>query len=175
MMSNRISFPALMMGLLISTSILAQPGAGESSPDRGELREKMEALAIGFLTDELQLDAESAKVFWPIYNAHMDEMKEAGNEQREVHKVLAELEDGKSKSGEFNAALDRLEAADIHLAQLRTGFLRDVADEFGPVFAIRCMEARKKFERQMRSRMQQRMSAGERRAPGKKGRAPGRQ
>lgn len=48
-----------------------------------EKREKMEARKIGFLTTKLNLDAEEAKRFWPIYNAYSDEMKQIRQEKKE--------------------------------------------------------------------------------------------
>ena len=163
----------LLMGLLSSSALLAQPDGRPGGMDREALRERMEVMAVGFLTEELELDAESAQVFWPIYNAHKEELDRATRDLREVQEDLNSFEGG--SEDEFNGLLDRLEAAEVGLPGLRAQFLRDVSAEFGPEFAVRCIEAQKKFKEVVRQRMQQRMSEKDRRALGKMGRGPGRQ
>ena len=48
----------------------AQPG-----PGGGDKKEKIEAIKIGYLTKQLELTAEEAKLFWPIYNQYDAEME----------------------------------------------------------------------------------------------------
>ena len=164
---------ALMMGLTTSFAVSAQSGSGGRGVQNDALREKMETMAIAFLTEELDLDTESAQRFWPIYNEHMEASKLLMDQQREARKALAEQREG--NPDDFNGALQALEDVEVQLARMRSEFLRAVASAFDPGFAIDCMEARKKFERQMRERLQQRMSGEDRRTPGRPGRGPGRQ
>lgn len=163
----------LLMGLLFSSALLAQPDGRPGGMDRDALRERMEVMAVGFLTEELELDAESAQIFWPIYNAHKEELDRATRDLKEVQEDLNSFEGG--SEDEFNGLLVRLEAAEVGLPGLRAQFLRDVSAEFGPDFAVRCVAAQKKFKEVVRQRMQQRMSEKDRRALGKMGRGPGRQ
>ena len=163
----------LLMGLLFSSALLAQPDGRPGGMDREALRERMEVMAVGFLTEELELDAESAQIFWPIYNAHKEELDRATRDLKEVQEDLNSFEGG--SEDEFNGLLVRLEAAEVGLPGLRAQFLRDVSAEFGPDFAVRCVAAQKKFKEVVRQRMQQRMSEKDRRALGKMGRGPGRQ
>ena len=134
------------------------------------IRERMEAMAVGFLTEELELDAESAQVFWPIYNAHKEELDRATRDLKKIGEDLNQFEGG--SEDEFNALLDRLEAAEFGLPQLRAQFLRDVSGEFGPDFAVRCIQAQKKFKEVVRQRMQQRMSGQKGRRLGGRPRLP---
>ena len=163
----------LLMGLLFSPALIAQPDGRPGGMDREALRERMEVMAVGFLTEELELDAESAQVFWPIYNAHKEELDRATRDLKEVQQDLNSFEGG--SEDEFNGLLDRLEAAEVGLPGLRAQFLRDVSAEFGSEFSVRCIAAQKKFKEVGRQRMQQRMSEKDRRALGKMGRGPGRQ
>lgn len=173
MMMNR-PFPmvlsTLMVGLLFSPTLVAQPDGRPGGMDREALRERMEVMAVGFLTEELELDAESAQVFWPIYNAHKEELDRATRDLKEVQKELNGFEGG--SDDEFYGLLDRLEAAEVGLPGLRAQFLRDVSAEFGPDFAVRCIAAQKKFKDVVRQRMQQRMSGGKGRKPGGRQRRP---
>ena len=50
---------ALMSFVLVK----AQPG-----PGGGDKKEKIEAIKIGYITKQLELSADEAKVFWPVYN-----------------------------------------------------------------------------------------------------------
>ena len=75
-MINRLfpmAFSALLLGLLFSPALVAQPDGRPGGMDREALRERVEVVAVGFLTEELELDAESAQIFWPIYNTHKEE------------------------------------------------------------------------------------------------------
>ena len=63
------NFSVLMLGLLLSPMLPAQP-------DSETMRPKVEAMAVGFLTEELELDVEKAQVFWPIFNAHKELMED---------------------------------------------------------------------------------------------------
>ena len=173
LMMNR-PFPmvlsTLMVGLLFSPTLVAQPDGRPGGVDREALRERMEVMAVGFLTEELELDAESAQVFWPIYNAHKEELDRATRDLKEVQEDLNGFEGG--ADDEFYGLLDRLEAAEVGLPGLRAQFLRDVAAEFGPDFAVRCIAAQKKFKEVVRKRMQQRMSGAKGRRPAGRQRRP---
>lgn len=52
-----------------SLQLQAQPGRG------GRMRERVESMKIGFITERLQLGSEEAQRFWPVYNRYADEMR----------------------------------------------------------------------------------------------------
>ena len=168
-----MAFATFLAGLVCSPALVAQTEVRSAGADREALRERMDVMAVGFLTEELELDAELAQVFWPIYNAHKAELKEATDALKDAQNAMDNLEAG--AEGQFYDALDRIEEAEVLVPSLRAKFLRDVAAEFGSDFAVRCIQAQKKFKGVVRDRMQQRMSDKDRRALGKMGRAFGRQ
>ena len=47
------------------------------------VREKVEAMKVGFLTERLNLTPEEAKVFWPVYNKYTDELETLRKSRRE--------------------------------------------------------------------------------------------
>lgn len=167
------SLLAVSLALLLPSALFAQPDRGAGGPDREALRERMEVLAVGFLTEELELDAATAQVFWPLFNAHKDALGEAREARHEAQKALAHFDGG--DADEFLQVLGELEEVEVQLARLSASFLREVSTEFGPDFAVRCAQAQQKFEQQMRSRMKQRMSDENPGAPGQWRRGPGRQ
>jgi|GEM_PF-983506 len=168
-----MALAALLAGMVCSPALVAQTEGRPAGVDREALRERMDLMAVGFLTEELELDAESAQVFWPIYNAHKAELKEATDALNEAQNAMGNLEAG--AEDQFYDALDRIEETEVVVPRLRAEFLRNVAAEFGADFAVRCIQAQKKFKGVVRDRMQQRMSDKDRRAIGKMGRGPGRQ
>ena len=61
---------------LFSAIVFAQ----ENKPP---VRERLESLKVGFLTERLNLSAEEAKVFWPVYNKYQDELEQLRKSRRE--------------------------------------------------------------------------------------------
>ena len=68
----------------------------------------MEVMAVGFLTEELELDAETAQAFWPMYNAHKEELLRAGEDLKETQRAMNALQG--NADAEFHDLLNRLEA-----------------------------------------------------------------
>tara|TARA_R110002049_G_scaffold67310_4_gene174938 strand:+ start:8622 stop:9074 length:453 start_codon:yes stop_codon:yes gene_type:complete len=59
-----------------------------------ESREKIKALKVAFLTQELKLSTEEAQKFWPIYNKHQEELNTLRNKGRsEIKKKIKEVGD----------------------------------------------------------------------------------
>lgn len=76
----------ILIMLVISTSIYAQkPNKGESS-DRGPKSEKIKALKVAHISNELDLTSKEAEKFWPIYNEYDNAMMEIRKELRENSK-----------------------------------------------------------------------------------------
>ena len=57
--------------------------AGFAQDQQKPVREKVEAMKIGFLTERLKLTPEEAKVFWPVYNKYSDELEALRKTRRE--------------------------------------------------------------------------------------------
>ncbi len=172
-MTQPLAFALLTLGLVSAPLLHAQPDRSTGGADREALRERMDVMAVGFLTEELELDAETAQVFWPIFNAHKALRSAAKQREKAAKMALATFDEG--SQAEFNELLGALESAEVENAKLRADFLRKLADTFDPQFAVRCVRAQRDFDQRMRERFQERMSQEDRRALGKMGRGPGRQ
>ena len=71
---------------LFSLASLAQgPPQSEQSQkqDQRPVKERVEALKVGFLTERLNLTPEEAKVFWPVYNQYQDELEQLRKSRRD--------------------------------------------------------------------------------------------
>jgi Skp family chaperone for outer membrane proteins len=73
----------LLLMLALPLATMAQqpppPGGGRF----GEGRERLEAIQIAYLTRELNLTAQEAEKFWPVYNKYQAEMINAQRKQGE--------------------------------------------------------------------------------------------
>lgn len=64
-------------------------GFSSFAQERNESREKIKALKIAYLTEQLALTTIEAEKFWPIYNAFDKEQHDLRNKQRfEMRKAL---------------------------------------------------------------------------------------
>jgi hypothetical protein len=90
----------LIIGLLFQINgTFAQQGQqhryGQKANNKGGNREKIEAQRIAFITQELNLTPEEARVFWPVYNEYdarrhdlMKSFKDANNMHKpEIEKM----------------------------------------------------------------------------------------
>jgi len=59
----------------LSLIILLFAACSASGQEAKPVREKVEAMKVGFLTERLNLTPEEAKVFWPVYNKYTDELE----------------------------------------------------------------------------------------------------
>ncbi len=71
----------LYIALAVLAAMLAVPTAAYAQDKKGgkddEWRERIESKKIAFLTSEMDLTPEEARVFWPVYNKAREEMREA--------------------------------------------------------------------------------------------------
>ena len=70
-----IKYNLIALLLLFNLQLLAQ--------NKRPVKERMESMKIGFLTDRLNLTPEEAKEFWPVYNKYSDELEVLRNGRRE--------------------------------------------------------------------------------------------
>lgn len=72
-MKFNLIITAVLIHCLPFALIAQQPGQG---PLKKESRDRIEAQRIAFITQKLSLTPDEAAKFWPVYNAHKDELKE---------------------------------------------------------------------------------------------------
>ena len=60
--------------LMITSISIAQPRLKEK-------KEKIKALKIAYITEELELTSEEASKFWPLFNAYEDKQRELRQEK----------------------------------------------------------------------------------------------
>ena len=140
----------LIFGLLLSTAaVMAQPKMG----DRAELekkKEKIEAIKMAYLTDELELTVAESQVFWPVYNELQNKEQELREQQRTGLKKLAGDEASEKEVEKMLYSF-----ADTHIAieELRKSYLDDFIEVIGAKKTAQLLRAEKEFGRRMMERM----------------------
>ena len=149
---------------------MAQPKMG----DRAELekkKEKIEAIKVAYITEELELTVAESQAFWPVYN----ELQSKEHELRE--KQRANFISLKKDEEISDDVLETMiyEMSDIHIAieELRKSYLDDFIDLLGAKKTLQLMKAEKEFGRRMMERMKGKDRPRDReRRPGPEGRRP---
>jgi len=82
-----------IIGIMFVASVQAQ-----SKPNRNTNREQIKAAKVAFITNRLDLNSETAQVFWPIYNAYEKERSQLTREYYEIKRKYAKDRDHSSLS-----------------------------------------------------------------------------
>lgn len=108
----------LTLLLLIITSLtLAQPRFNQK-------KEQIKALKIAYITDELQLTAEEAAKFWPLFNAFEEKQKNLRKERlRSYMDENQNVEIDKMSEKEASTVLNEIENSEEDAFQNRKKFV----------------------------------------------------
>jgi len=75
----------IVLFLLFSTTLMF----GQRRPDK----EKIKSLKVAYITERLDLTSSEAQAFWPIYNAHEEQMESYRNQERsQIYSKLKDME-----------------------------------------------------------------------------------
>jgi Spy/CpxP family protein refolding chaperone len=140
----------LIFGLLLmAAAVVAQPKMG----DRAELekkKEKIEAIKVAYITEELELTVAESQSFWPVYN----ELREKEHALREQQRTsLKKLSDDEPSEKEVEKMLYSFADTHIAIEELRKSYLDDFIDVIGAKKTAKLMRAEKEFGRKMMERI----------------------
>ncbi|MDA7722794.1 hypothetical protein N8851_06905 [Schleiferiaceae bacterium] len=141
----------LIFGLLLSAAaVVAQPKMGDRT-DLEKKKEKIEAIKVAYLTEELELTVAESQAFWPVYNELQSKEHELREKQRSNFLSLKKDEEISEK--ELETMIYKM--SDIHIAieELRKSYLDDFIDVLGAKKTLQLMKAEKEFGRRMMERM----------------------
>jgi Spy/CpxP family protein refolding chaperone len=108
----------LRHGLILAMFPLNLVHAQSPPPGRMEkMRDEIEAIKIGLITRRLNLTAEEARAFWPVYNQYSEELeairKQRRNEMRQIMDRDNELSDKDAEKLVDNEIVLRQKELDI--------------------------------------------------------------
>ena len=116
--------------------------------------EKIEALKAQFLTNELNLTPEEARVFWPLYEAYQKQEKEI-QKQRIKHFIDKEKLDALTED-EINTQLTQEFARQKQLADLRGNYYEKLKAGIGTRKAALYFNAEVKFRKHLIRQLRER-------------------
>ncbi|HNQ61244.1 MAG TPA: hypothetical protein PKJ62_02550 [Bacteroidia bacterium] len=100
-----------LIAILLFTTLLS------SAQNKRPVRENVEAMKIGFITDRLDLSPEEAQKFWPIYNQYSSELDKMRKSRREnmkdARENMDEMTDAEAEKFIDDEILLRQEELDI--------------------------------------------------------------
>jgi hypothetical protein len=143
-MKTKFLLPFLL--LFVSTVSFSQGFRGK--------KEKVKALKVAYITDELNLTPEEAQRFWPIYNAFDDKQAELRHEKMKA--ILDRFEPGsveKLSEKEASSLLIQMELIEENLFALRKKFIKELQAVLPAKKIIRLKKAEDDFNRQLLRQM----------------------
>jgi hypothetical protein len=135
----------ILMAVLTFTGVFAQP------PEMEERKEKMNAMRIGFITDALDLSADEAQVFWPVYNEKNNKIENLKKEGfQKMHKLKKE---GKSLEALSDKELSEIMTEKLNnektIAQLNMDYHKKFLNVIGTKKTFQLYEAEMEFRREL--------------------------
>lgn len=157
-MKTRIS---LFMGLLF----LAATAWGQPTDER---RDRLEAAKVAFITKEVGLTSEEAKVFWPIQNAMEAELRAVDKDP------LRDLQQAKRDASSLSDAdalklLKELEAMAEKREAIRKKYQKKFLEVLPAHKVVAYMLAEREFQRRLREKLEERRPGGRPEAGGRPG------
>jgi hypothetical protein len=117
-------------------------------------KEKVKALKVAYITEELNLTTEEAQRFWPVYNAFDDKQAELRHEKMKA--ILDRFEPGsveKLSEKDASSLLVQMEVIEENLFALRKKFIKELQSVLPAKKIIRLKKAEDDFNRQLLRQM----------------------
>jgi len=146
-MKTKIIYPIVF--LLISTLSFSQGFK--------EKKEKVKALKVAYITEQLDLTKEEAQKFWPIYNAYDDKQAELRHEK--MRAILDRFEPGnvdKLSEKEASTLLTQMETVEESLFTLRKKFIKELQGVLSAKKIIKLKKAEEDFNRTLLKQIKER-------------------
>jgi hypothetical protein len=136
----KLKFLLLLFCLLFAgiSSIKAQPGAK---------KEKIEALRIAYITQQLDLGTQEAQVFWPVYNEYLDKLEAARKAFRQQYNKNTDF-DFKTDA-EASAYL----TAEINLKQKEADYFKEYYEKFKKVLPLKKVAKLRRAEEEFKKKL----------------------
>jgi hypothetical protein len=155
----------MLIALLTTSVVYAQPGPPPGPPPGGEKRkEKVEALKRSYYSEKLELTPAEAEKFWPIYNEFKkkeDALRKAGKGDKKKG------EEPKFNEKEALAEIDRVAQQKKAHIDLETQFLKDAMPVLGTDRTMELGKLDHEFQRELVQHMKERKEGGGGKGPKK--------
>ena len=126
------------------------------SQDFKEKREKVKALKVAYITEQLELTTEEAQKFWPLYNAFDDKQSELRHEK--MRSILDQFKPGnveKLSEKDASNSLIQMEKIEEDLFNLKKKFIKDLQSVISAKKIIKLKKAEEDFNRELLKQMRE--------------------
>ena len=145
-MKTKILFPIIF---LLVTSLSFSQGFKEK-------REKVKALKVAYITEQLELTTDEAQKFWPIYNAFDENQSELRHEK--MRSILDRFKPGnveKLSEKDASNSLAQMEKIEEDLFNLKKKFIKDLQSVISAKKIIKLKKAEEDFNRELLKQMRE--------------------
>lgn len=126
---------------------------------QGPARDKIKTLKVAFITERLQLTPKEAQTFWPIYNAHEDNIEELRRTERlRFSGRMATLQDISDK--EASELLTDYMALQQEKQELNQQFVNDLKGNLPAKKIILLFRAEEDFKKRLLQQYRKRRGGG---------------
>lgn len=115
-----------------------------------EKREKIKALKVAYITEQLSLTTEEAQKFWPIYNANEDKQFELRH--KKMRAIINKFENGgleKLSDKEATSLIDQIEAIEDELHNSKKSYIRELKTVISAKKIIKLKKAEDEFNKKL--------------------------
>lgn len=140
----------VLVGVILLTGLTAF--AQEKGENRRMEKERIEQAKIAFITNKLELTADQAKEFWPIYDAMAAELKEQRKELKEDLKSL-KGDDAQKDDASYKKAFDNMQEGQLKGIEIKTKYTNQIGELLGYEKVFTLGEAEKEFKKRLMDRM----------------------
>jgi len=139
-----------------------------------DVRERVEAAKVGFITREVKLSPDEAKVFWPVYEAFHAELRSVENDPMDRDRREAITDDAEALK-----VLKSMEATAEKREAIRKKYQKKLLEILPAHKVLAYYRAEREFQRRLNERLREGRSGGGRPGgpegppPGSGGRRPG--
>ena len=144
---NKIS----KIGALVIVMLVFASGYSQRRP----AQERIKTLKVAFITERLSLTSSEAQAFWPIYNAHEQNLEELKRRERtEIRSRLIDFENLSEK--EASDLLQQSLALEKEKHSLNMQFMNKVSQVISAKKAFLLIRAEEDFKKRLLREIQQR-------------------
>lgn len=139
------------IGALILLMLAFASGYSQGRP----AQERIKTLKVAFITERLSLSSSEAQAFWPIYNAHEDNLESLKRkERREIRSKLIDFENLSEK--EADALLQESMALGEEKHRLNMIFIDEISEVLSAKKTFLLIKAEEDFKKRLLREIQQR-------------------
>lgn len=118
--------------------------------DYKEKREKIKALKVAYITEQLDLTTDEAQKFWPIYNANDEKQFELRH--KKMRSIINKFENGgleKLSEKEATSLIDQVENIEDELHDYKKKYIKDLKTVISAKKIIKLKKAEDEFNRKL--------------------------